>query len=270
MANYVVGDIQGCYSGLKRLLKSIQFDPSKDTLWSVGDLVARGEDSLSTLQLLFDLKDSFKTVLGNHDLHLLAICYGIRKAKPQDNLDALLNSPQLPDFVQWLRNQPLALRLDKRTLLVHAGLYPQWSLKQSVAYSDEVAQKLKSKKCEAFLKNMYGNTPNQWKNGLSGDDRLRFIVNAMTRMRFLDQQQRLNFSIKDSPASCPTKYRPWFQLNNAMLKKKHRVIFGHWAALNGLSDHAQFIGLDTGYVWGGKLTALRLDDMTYFSVKNQT
>ncbi|WP_100643868.1 symmetrical bis(5'-nucleosyl)-tetraphosphatase [Alteromonas facilis] len=270
MAQYVVGDIQGCYKGLVGLLKKIQFDAKKDTLWAVGDLVARGEDSLSTLQLLYELGDSFHTVLGNHDLHLLAVCSGIRQAKRQDNLGALLASSQLPDFIDWLRHKPLATKIDKNTLIVHAGLFPQWSLKQSLALSDCVSERLQSDDFERFLVSMYGNTPEAWSEELSDDKKLRFIVNAMTRMRFLDKRQRLNFSLKDSPSQCPDGFKPWFQFKNPNLKKKQRVIFGHWAALNGLKNNSQFIGLDTGYVWGGKLTAFRLDDAEYFSYKKQT
>lgn len=265
MANYIVGDIQGCYRGLRKLLKKIKFDPTQDQLWAVGDLVARGDDSLSTLEYLYDLGDSFHTVLGNHDLHLLAIANGIRSAKPSDKLEPLLRSPALPRLVDWLRHQPLARRIDKRTLLVHAGLYPQWSLKRCEKLSEQVSKQLRSEHYVELLQQMYGNQPAQWSKELKGVERYRFVINACTRMRFLEHQQTLNFSAKESPEVAPSHVTPWFKVQNPKLKPKHSVIFGHWAALDGLQDNPNFIGLDTGYVWGGTLTALRLEDKQFFT-----
>lgn len=264
MAHYIVGDIQGCYRGLRKLLKKVQFDASRDHLWAVGDLVARGDDSLSTLEFLYDMGDQFHTVLGNHDLHLIAIANGIRNAKPNDNLGPLMASPALPRLIDWLRQQPLARRIDKHTLLVHAGLYPQWSLKRCEKLSEKVSKRLRSDNHIELLQQMYGNHPTHWSPELSGMDQLRFVINACTRMRFLERDGALNFAAKESPTSAPTSIEPWFNIENSNLKPKQRVIFGHWAALNGLNSHSQYFGLDTGYVWGGALTALRLEDMKFF------
>lgn len=270
MAHYVVGDIQGCYKGLRGLLRKCKFKPGRDTLWAVGDLVARGDDSLSTLQFLYDLGDSFYTVLGNHDLHLLAIASGIRTAKASDKLAPLLKSKELPTFIDWLRQQPTARKIDKNTLLVHAGLYPNWSIKQCVKHSDWIAKQLRGKRYVELLSRMYGNTPTTWSKSHDDDEKCRFIINANTRMRFLDQQRALDFDLKVSPDNVPKDYAPWFAFENEKLKSKQRVIFGHWAALGGLTQHSQYVGLDTGYVWGGAMTAVRLEDMQFFTYNKQT
>ena len=270
MANYIVGDIQGCYAALRKLLKKINFDPSRDTLWAVGDLVARGEDSLSTLELLYDLGDSFQTVLGNHDLHLLAITQGIRNAKRNDYLEKLLRAKSLPRLVDWLRRQPLARMIDKQTLLVHAGLYPKWSFEDCLAYNDTITKRLRGDKLPEFLNNMYGDGPNNLESAENGVEKRRFYVNAMTRMRFLDRNLNLDLSIKLAPLQAPKGVAPWFTIANPERKKKQRVIFGHWAALNGLLHDPLNVGLDTGYVWGGSLTALRLEDMKFFAYNKQT
>ncbi|MDM7861806.1 symmetrical bis(5'-nucleosyl)-tetraphosphatase [Alteromonas sp. ASW11-36] len=270
MANYIVGDIQGCYTALQKLLKKVNFNPAHDTLWAVGDLVARGDDSLSTLDFLYDLGDSFQTVLGNHDLHLLAISQGIRGAKRNDNLDKLLRAKSLPRLLDWLRQKPLARMIDKNTLLVHAGLYPKWSFQDCLKYSDSVTKRLRSDKLHDFLQNMYGDAPKNLDSAANGVEKRRFYVNAMTRMRFVDADLNLDLSIKVSPLQAPKGFAPWFTIPNPERKKKQRIVFGHWAALNGLLHDPLNIGLDTGYVWGGSLTALRLEDMKFFAYNKQS
>lgn len=256
MTDYVVGDIQGCYKGLKRLLKKIDFS-ADDRLFAVGDLVARGENSLSVLQYCHDLGERFHTVLGNHDLHLLAIGSGLKSAKPSDRLSKILSYNKRDNLFNWLRTMPLALRYDDNTLISHAGLYPAWSFSDAIKYSRIVEKKLQSEDYPRFLSEMYGNTPQTWSASLSKQDRARFIVNAFTRMRYVDHTGRLDFASKMSPQSSPQTLRPWFKFYNPHLTNK-RVIFGHWASLNGRTHTTGIIGLDTGYVWGNQMTALNL------------
>jgi bis(5'-nucleosyl)-tetraphosphatase (symmetrical) len=253
---YVIGDIQGCYDGLLRILDKAQFDPSKDTLYAVGDLVARGEDSLSTLRFLKSLGNSFSSVLGNHDLHFLATLNHIHKAKKSDNLDPLLNASDVKELETWLRQFPLAAKLDKHTLIVHAGLYPSWSMKKALSLSNEVSDALKGPDYVNLLKTMYGNTPVKWSKDLSQEEQRRFTVNACTRMRFVTESGELNFDNKSHPDSATNDIKPWFKLQNPKLKAKQKVIFGHWAALSGETQSPQFVGLDTGYVWGQTLTLM--------------
>jgi bis(5'-nucleosyl)-tetraphosphatase (symmetrical) len=270
VASYVIGDIQGCFKGLRKSLKAVQFDPSNDTLWSVGDMIARGDDSLSTLDLLCEMGSSFKPVLGNHDLNFLAIACGVRQPKPNDNLQPLLQSSALPRYVDWLRLQPLARKVDKKSLLVHAGLYPRWSINDCLQHADEFTKQLRSDSVVALLESMYGSKPRKWQTDLCAADRHRFTVNACTRMRFISSQGELDFECKEASSPTSTDLKPWFTVKNAQITKKQRVFFGHWAALNGVLDQKHFYGLDTGYVWGGALTMLRVEDMKLFSYKNQS
>ena len=269
MATYIVGDIQGCFEGLNRLLKQVEFSPVNDRLIAVGDLVGRGSHPLETLNYLYSLEDSFDTVLGNHDLHLLAIYAGIRKAKPNDNLDTLLASPKLKKHIDWLRRKPLALLADSTTLVSHAGLYPKWSVKKALSLSNEVSEQLQSKNWKTFLADMYGNQPSVWQKSLQGAERLRFIVNAMTRMRFIKNDDELDLNCKMSPESAPAEFTPWFNVTNKKLKVSQKVVFGHWAALNGNTRRKEFLGLDTGYVWGQNMTMLKLSSEELFSVQYQ-
>lgn len=263
MTDYVIGDIQGCYNGLKGVLNKVKFDPAKDRLFAVGDLVARGEDSLSVLEYCYDLGDAFQSVLGNHDLHFLAIAYGLKKAKDSDRLDSLLSSKRLPQLVQWLRNFPLALQYNPDTLICHAGLFPAWSIQDATHYSNLISHELTGDNLPQFLATMYGNFPDDWHADLSGVQLHRFIINACTRMRYLTHHGQLNFSCKSNPSAAPVALAPWFNLYNAKLLPHQRVIFGHWAALQGKTDSSQFIGLDTGYVWGGAMTLYNLTDYTF-------
>jgi bis(5'-nucleosyl)-tetraphosphatase (symmetrical) len=267
---YVIGDIQGCYDGLRRVLDKARFDPNADSLFAVGDLVARGEDSLSTLRFLQSLGNSFSSVLGNHDLHLLAVVNNIRKAKKSDKLAPLLSAPDLPELVDWLRHFPLAQKVANNTVIVHAGLYPMWSTHKLLALSDEVSDVLKRPQYATFLTEMYGNKPDKWSEELTGSERLRFIVNACTRMRFVHKNSALDFDNKAHPSaimhSTSSTLRPWFEHENSHLGHNEKVVFGHWAALSGQTNNPQFIGLDTGYVWGQSMTMLELGRNEVISV----
>lgn len=266
--SFVVGDIQGCHRGLLDLLDTVNFNADVDTLYAVGDLVARGDDSLSTLRYLKSLGSSFYTVLGNHDLHLLAVANGIREAKKSDNLQPLIDAPDFNDLIDWLRTFPLALRINKHNLLVHAGLFPEWSFKDVIAASDSVSSRLRSDDYVSFLKTMYGNMPTHFNDASTDEEKTRFTVNACTRMRYLHPDNRLEFSNKSHPANTatPSELVPWFNVPNSKLKKKQKVIFGHWAALNGDTEHSQFIGLDTGYVWGQTMSLLHIESGTITQV----
>lgn len=256
----VVGDIQGCYSGLRRLLDKAGFEPQRDKLYAVGDLVARGEDSLATVQYLRSLGDAFSSVLGNHDLHFLAITQGIKKVKKSDRLASLLASDDLSEIIHWLRQFPLAQRLDENTVMVHAGLFPGWSSETLLSLSNEVSVMLRGENYKQLLEHMYDNGPEQWKDSVSGFARLRFVINACTRMRFIKKGLRLDFAHKEGIDSAPASLTPWFKIDNPALNSQERVIFGHWAALNGATNSTQFVGLDTGFVWGNRLTLLKLED----------
>lgn len=259
MSTYIVGDIQGCYDGLQQLLSKVGFEKGRDTLWAVGDLVARGPDSLKTVQYLYSLKDSFQSVLGNHDLHFLAVTQGLKQAKESDNLTDLLADKNLPYYIDWLRNMPLATKIKKNTLIVHAGLYPKWSFKLCVSNSKEIEAVLQGDNWVSLLEQMYGSEPRIWKKSLEGLDRQRFIINAMTRMRYLDENFALDFAQKCTPENAPSNLIPWFEVTPNKRKSSQKVIFGHWAALMGETGLSNVIGLDTGYVWGNTFSCLDLE-----------
>jgi len=265
MKNYVVGDIQGCYKGLRKLLKSAGFDPNKDKLWAVGDLVARGPQSLETLQFLRDLgSPHFDTVLGNHDLHLIAMAHGISTPKPADKLEPLMKHKSFSELVEWLCTKKLALKPAKRHFISHAGLYPMWSTKKALRLADEVSDALTGPNQAKFLKNMYGNSPNVWSDSLEDCERLRFVVNAFTRMRFLNDKA-LDFKTKCHPDAAPKELTPWYLAPNPKLKKKKVILFGHWASLMGETNKPQVIALDTGYVWGKRMTLYCIESKQIFS-----
>ncbi|HSW70937.1 MAG TPA: symmetrical bis(5'-nucleosyl)-tetraphosphatase [Gammaproteobacteria bacterium] len=265
MTTYAIGDVQGCYSALQKLLKHIQFDPSRDQLWFTGDLVNRGSHSLEVLRFVKGLGSSQKTVLGNHDLHLLACAYHQHPGWEEDTFSAILSAPDREELIDWLRHQTLFYY--DQTLdfaLVHAGLAPSWNLTKALALSQEVESVLQSDQIALFLKHMYGNHPDYWDESLSGWDRLRAITNYFTRVRFCFPNGQLELSDK-GPAEAPHRLLPWFRLPeraNAELK----IIFGHWAALGGITHTPKVYSLDTGCVWGFKLTAMRLPDEKRFGV----
>ena len=244
---------------MQRLLAKVDFNPGRDTLWAVGDLIARGPESLQTLKYLYNLESSFNTVLGNHDLHFLAIYNGLKEAKKSDYLDDLLHSPNVKKYAQWLRSKPLAMKVDKKTLLTHAGLYPMWSVDNALHFSEEVHYQLQDKKWLYLLEHMYGSEPTRWDPQLAGIMRSRFIINAFTRMRFITTSLELEFATKLQPEQAPENLIPWFEAKNPNLSKKQTLLFGHWAALMGNTGKDHFIGLDTGYVWGNSMTLYHLE-----------
>lgn len=257
MAIYAVGDVQGCYTELMLLLERICFDRSRDTLWFVGDLVNRGPDSLSVLRLVKSLGHSAVTVLGNHDLHLLAVAAGVAELHRSDTLDGILDAPDRDDLLSWLRNQKL-LHTENNVVMVHAGLLPGWSVMQAAALANEAEQALRGSHYVDVLAHMYGNHPNHWRNDLSGYDRLRVIINAFTRLRICTANGEMEFKFKGEAKDIPQGYRSWFELPHRA-STDSTIIFGHWSAL-GLLRREKLIALDTGCLWGGALTAIRLEN----------
>lgn len=264
MSTYAVGDIQGCYDVLRRLLDRAKFDLQHDYLWVVGDIVNRGLQSLDSLRFIHSLGDHAITVLGNHDLHLLAVANDLRPLGKSDTLQPILEAPDGDTLLSWLRHQPL-LHHDETLnyVMVHAGIAPAWSLAQAKMYAGEVEQALRSTHYRDYLSDMYGNEPLQWDDSLQGTDRLRVITNYFTRMRCLTPKGDLNLKNKGLPEK---KDIPWFAYPKRKTKKE-RIIFGHWAMLNGNTHDDNVIGLDTGCVWGNRLTLMRLDDGKFFSEK---
>lgn len=258
MALYAIGDVQGCFDALRTLLAKIDFNPGSDTLWFTGDLVNRGPQSLEVLRFVAGLGDRAVTVLGNHDLHLLAVASGSASAKKRDTLDAILTAPDRDALLDWLRRRPLVHVDAARGLaLVHAGLVPQWDRDQVHALASEVEAVLAGPRHTALYAHMYGDAPDRWDAALDGYDRLRFIVNVCTRLRYCDSDGRINLAYKGAPGSQPAPWLPWFRVPG---RRSHgtRVVFGHWSTL-GFHDADGVLGLDTGCIWGGKLTAVRLD-----------
>lgn len=258
MAVYAVGDIQGCYRELRRLLDVLRFDPSTDRLWLTGDLVNRGPQSLETLRFVRGLGTAAVSVLGNHDLHLLAAATHAEKLKPQDTLDEILNAPDRDELLDWLRRLPL-LHHDAQLgyTLVHAGLPPQWDLASAAACAREVEAQLRSDRYADFFAHMYGNEPTQWSDGLRGWDRLRFITNCLTRLRYCGPDGRIALAHKGAPGTQPAGLLPWFDIPERR-SRALKLVFGHWSTLGDRTDPGIY-ALDSGCVWGGKLTALRLD-----------
>jgi bis(5'-nucleosyl)-tetraphosphatase (symmetrical) len=263
MATYAIGDVQGCYDALRRLLDLVRFDTAHDTLWLVGDLVNRGPQSAQTLRFIMSLGDRAITVLGNHDLHLLVVAAGHAKKQRGDTLDDILHAPDREALLHWLRRQKL-MHAGGGYAMVHAGLSPQWSIPRALALAREVENALQGEDHDALLRVMYGNEPHAWRDDLQGDDRLRVIINAMTRMRLCTAEGRMEFRHKLAPVAehMPAGYLPWYDVPDRA-SADTPVIFGHWASL-GVLLRTDVIGLDSGCVWGRKLSALRLNDRRMF------
>jgi bis(5'-nucleosyl)-tetraphosphatase (symmetrical) len=262
MAVYAIGDLQGCLDPLQRLLEQIDFDPATDRLWFTGDLVNRGPASLETLRFVRSLGDQAITVLGNHDLHLLAAAWtGSRKGKRQDTLETILTAPDRDELLHWLRCRPL-LHHDPALgfTMVHAGLPPQWDLAEATAAAAELQSVLAGDGTATFLEEMYGNLPNHWSPELRGIERLRFIVNALTRLRFLRPDGSLDLGSKGPADGARADLIPWFRYPGRR-SAGMRIVFGHWSLLHGGKFDGAF-GVDTGCVYGGKLTALNLGDLS--------
>ena len=260
MSDYAIGDLQGCLGAFDCLLEKIGFNADRDRLFLAGDLVNRGPDSLGTLRRVHALRDNVHTVLGNHDLHLLAVANGTTHSKRKDTLSEILDAPDRTELLGWLQQQALLIALpEHNAVMTHAGIPPLWSLEQASQRAAEVETVLRSDSADAFFTHMYGNTPAGWDEQLSGTDRWRVITNHFTRMRFVDQAGELDLTSKGEPDQPPVGFMPWFQHPRRVLTDT-RVLFGHWAALEGHSGVDKVDALDTGCVWGGTLTALRLDD----------
>ena len=258
MAVYAIGDIQGCYDPFRRLLDKLEFDPGKDRLWLTGDLVNRGPKSLKTLRFVRELGDAALTVLGNHDLHLVAVANGFgAPGERKGSLAKLLRSDDCGELIDWLRMRPLAHFSESlNTLMVHAGLHPRWTVKKALARAAEVEHVLRGSEYRQLLPKLYGNSPSRWSGKLTGNKRLRFIVNCLTRIRMIDPDGRLDYEHKGPPANAAKGLVPWFDAPDARWRGT-RIVFGHWSAL-GLVVKPDVIGVDTGCVWNRELTAVRL------------
>ncbi len=258
MAVYAIGDVQGCCDELEKLLDKLKFKPEKDQLWFAGDLVNRGPKSLKTLRLIKSLGDSAITVLGNHDLHLLALAADPETSVKDKWLQPVLDAKDSKSLIKWLKKQPLAhYDPELNVLLVHAGIPPRWSVEDTLERAGEVSEVLRSKNAKWFLRTMYGSRPSIWSNKLEGAERLRFITNALTRIRYCTRDGELEFDEKLAPGDQPRHLLPWYEMQPP-LANGTRIVFGHWSTL-GLMQISGFIATDTGCVWGGPLTAVRLD-----------
>jgi len=259
MATYAIGDVQGCADELQALLSTLPFDRARDRLWFVGDLVNRGPKSLAALRFVRSLGEAAVVVLGNHDFHLLCLAEGLAKKRAADTLDEVLAAPDAPQLLAWLRGRPL-MHVEGGYAMVHAGLLPQWSIEKALGLAREVETALRGRRYRDFLRNLYGAQPRAWRDDLAGWDRLRVVVNAMARLRFCTSEGEMELSATGKQA--PAGFRPWFELRPA---KELPIICGHWSAL-GLKLTEKLVALDTGCVWGGSLSALRLEDRGLFQV----
>lgn len=258
MAIYCVGDVQGCDDALERLLAQIDFSPSRDTVYLLGDLVNRGPDSVQVLRRCMNADGAILSLLGNHDLHLLAVAHGARKPSPRDTLSPILQAHDRMVLLDWLRQQPLARTLTHGSevmLMVHAGVLPAWSISDTLTLAAEVQTVLRSKDLPLFLRQMYGNAPNHWSYQLQGIDRLRVVVNALTRLRFCSPTGSMDFLSTESASATPPGLLPWFEVPRRRTKNT-LVAFGHWSTLGWLNQ-PHVLALDTGCVWGGCLSAVR-------------
>lgn len=257
MAIYAIGDIQGCYDDLLRLLEQIRFSPATDQLWFTGDLVNRGPKSLQTLRFVKSLGNAAVSVLGNHDLHLLATAAQSAKTRKKSSMDDVLIAKDCDELLHWLRHRPL-LHFNGEYCLVHAGLPPQWDLDTAKKMAEKAEKILRGRDYSKCLKLLYGDKPDLWSEKLKSAERMRFIVNCFTRMRYCHADGKLDFEYSGPPGTQPRHLIPWFQMperKSAGLK----IVFGHWSAL-GYRNENNCFGIDTGCLWGGQLTALKLDE----------
>lgn len=263
MATYAIGDLQGCFYSFSNLLSEIKFNSNQDRLWLVGDLINRGPHSLEVLRWMHAHTECVTTVLGNHDLHALAASEGFVERHRNDTLAGLFTAPDRDVLLDWLRLQPLA-HAESGYLMVHAGLLPQWDAAKAKMLASEVETELRGPDYRNFLAQMYGNLPDMWDEKLVGMGRLRIITNALTRLRVCSPEGRMEFRFKGEPKDIPSGYMPWFEIK-LRKSRKDSLIVGHWSAL-GLITRKHFVALDSGCLWGGKLSAIRLDDRKIFQV----
>ncbi|ORU91851.1 MAG: diadenosine tetraphosphatase [Cycloclasticus sp. symbiont of Poecilosclerida sp. N] len=258
MTTYAIGDIQGCYDSLRRLLDKLKFDPSRDQVWFAGDLINRGDKSLETLRFIISLNDSARSVLGNHECHFLAVARGHKKAHQMDTFSDILDAEDSAQLVNWLCHQPFFYEDSSLGYsMLHAGVPPQWSLSDTRQYARELEAVFQSDKIDNFLATMYSDQPDQWDDSLGTNDRLRFIINAFTRLRFCDADGRLNLIEKGNVGSQANHLMPWFDVPNR--KTSHNnIVFGHWSSL-GIHQANNVSCLDGGCLWGGSLAAMKLD-----------
>lgn len=263
MSTYAIGDLQGCHAALEKLLERIEFDPARDKIWLVGDLINRGTASAKVLRWAMGMGDALVMVLGNHDLHTLAVAEGFVPLHRSDTIQDILQAPDRDELLGWLRRQPLAYG-ENGHFMVHAGLLPQWTAEQALALAGEVQEVLRGDHYRDYFAHMYGNEPRQWRDGLQGMSRLRLITNAMTRLRFCSAEGEIDFSHKGPPGSQPENLLPWYDVPGRA-SSGVTVVFGHWSAL-GLLQRPNLAALDTGCLWSGELSALRLEDRRLFQV----
>ncbi|WP_457913486.1 bis(5'-nucleosyl)-tetraphosphatase (symmetrical) ApaH [Candidatus Gillettellia adelgis] len=264
MSTYLIGDVHGCFNELQALLAQVSFNAKCDQLWLTGDLVARGPNSLEVLRFVRSLGPAVRLVLGNHDLHLLAIYVGVRRITHKDRMSVLLEAPDIDELINWLRCQPM-LQVDDelKIIMTHAGIPPQWKIQDAKICSHEIESCLCSDNKLLFLKDIYSDKSNHWTPELNGFARLHFSINALTRMRYCAPNGQLDMIYKDAPGTAPAPLQPWFSLPR-LVDSRYTLIFGHWASLNGQGTPKNVIGLDTGCCWGGALTMLRWEDRRYF------
>ena len=273
MSTYAIGDIQGCYSELQNLLNEINFDERRDELWFAGDLVNKGPKSLQTLRFIKALGVNAKITLGNHDLHLLAVAKNIQPLSKKDTIQEILAADDVKELVDWLKSRPLLITDDNLNFtMVHAGLPPQWSLENAKEFAKECELILQSEKINKLLAEMYGDTPNIWVNSLQDYAKQRFIINCFTRIRFCNSDGMLDFDTKVAPGKQNTSLIPWYSLPNRKTKD-NKIIFGHWSTVH-IGNEKNFkqynvYPIDTGCLWGGRLTAMRLEDEKVFSVPSE-
>lgn len=270
MPDYAIGDVQGCYEPLQRLLELIDFDEKVDRLWFVGDLVNRGPESLAVIRFVSSLPLPPRVTLGNHDLHLLGLLFAEKPWKGHDDtLQDVLKAPDAEALGHWLRTQSMMYcSPELNVVMSHAGIAPLWNLSQAIQLAQELETVLSGDNFRDFLMHMYGNKPDLWSDALSGMDRLRVITNYFTRMRFCDAQGRLDLSYKGTRAAAPATLYPWYEVPQRK-EIEADIVFGHWAALMGVCPHPKIHAIDTGCLWGGQLTALRLQDKQRFAVWNE-
>lgn len=267
MARYAVGDLQGFLSPLLRLLEQVNFQPDSDELWLVGDLVNRGSEDAETLRFLMSLPHA-KAVLGNHDLHLLAVAHGSRSPNRKDTIQAILDAPDRDELLHWLQHRPLLVRDDEtRQVMTHAGIPPCWTVDEASEHAREVEAVLRHPRASRdYFRQMYGNSPDRWHEDLTGPDRWRVVTNYFTRMRYLGPDSQLDFAHKSPPTEAPDGLAPWFETR---ADDGWQVLFGHWAALMGATGQVNRLGLDTGYGWDGWLSMIDMDDPNRLFQTNQ-